>query len=85
MPDRDSVAERGIPGAGPKIIPGLSMLHPQTIASLGSHCMRADHRVAQRPLLSVVLSDGGQLLIEAEWPNGSIEHVYALRVYFEAV
>lgn len=41
--------------------------------------------IAQRPLFSVALRDGDQWLIEAEWPDGSIEHVYTFKAHFEAV
>jgi hypothetical protein len=41
--------------------------------------------IAQKPLFYVVLRDGDQWLIEAEWPDGSIEHVQAFKAYSEAV
>lgn len=40
--------------------------------------------IAQRPLFHVVLGDGDQWLIEAEWPDGSIEPVQAFKAHSEA-
>ena len=41
--------------------------------------------IAQKPLFYVVLRDGDPRLIEAEWPDGSIEHVEAFEAHSEAV
>jgi hypothetical protein len=35
--------------------------------------------IAQRPVFCVVLGEGDQWLIEAEWPDGSVEHVCAFK------
>jgi hypothetical protein len=40
--------------------------------------------IAQRPLFCVVLRDGGEWLIEAEWPDGSIEHVCTFKAHSDA-
>jgi hypothetical protein len=40
---------------------------------------------ALRPIFCVVLGDGDEWLIEAEWPDGSLEHICAFRAHFEAV
>jgi len=40
--------------------------------------------IVQRPLFCVVLRDGGEWLIEAEWPDGSIEHVYTFKAHSDA-
>jgi hypothetical protein len=40
--------------------------------------------IAPRPLFIVVLRDGGEWLIEAEWPDGSIEHVCTFKMHFDA-
>jgi hypothetical protein len=39
---------------------------------------------APRPLFSVVLRDGDEWLIEAEWPDGSIEHVCTFKAHSDA-
>ena len=41
--------------------------------------------IVQRPLFYVVLRDGDQWMIEAEWPDGSIEHVQAFKAHSQAV
>jgi hypothetical protein len=40
--------------------------------------------IVQRPLFYVVLRDGDQWMIEAEWPDGSIEHVQAFKAHSQA-
>jgi hypothetical protein len=32
-----------------------------------------------------VFGDGDEWLIEAEWPDGSLEHICAFKAHFEAV
>jgi hypothetical protein len=39
----------------------------------------------QRPFVYVVLGDGDQWVIEAEWPDGSIEPIRTFRAHAEAV
>jgi hypothetical protein len=39
---------------------------------------------AKTPLFYVMLRDGGEWLIEAEWPDGSIEHVCTFKVHSDA-
>jgi hypothetical protein len=39
----------------------------------------------QRPLVHVALGDGDQWVIEAEWPDGSIEPICAFKAHDEAV
>jgi hypothetical protein len=39
----------------------------------------------QRPFVYVVLGDGDQWVIEAEWPDGSVESIRTFRAYAEAV
>jgi hypothetical protein len=41
--------------------------------------------IVQRPIFFVALGDGDEWLIEAEWPDGSIEDICAFRAYSEAV
>jgi hypothetical protein len=41
--------------------------------------------IAQRPLIYVVLGDGDQWVIEAEWPDGLIEPICAFKAHSEAV
>ena len=38
----------------------------------------------QKPLFNVVLRDGDEWLIEAEWPDGSIEHVCTFKAQSDA-
>jgi hypothetical protein len=40
--------------------------------------------LAQKPLFTAVLPDGGEWLIEAEWPDGSIEHVCTFKAHADA-
>lgn len=40
---------------------------------------------ALRPIFCVVFGDGDEWLIEAEWPDGSLEHICAFKAHFEAV
>ena len=37
------------------------------------------------PILCVVLRDGDRWIVEAEWPDGTIEQVDTFRKYSEAV
>ena len=41
--------------------------------------------IAQRPIFCVVLGDGGEWLIEVEWPDGSIENVCPFKAHTEGV
>jgi hypothetical protein len=41
--------------------------------------------VARKPIFCVVLSDGEQWQVEAEWPDGTIEQVDTFKAYFEAL
>ena len=41
--------------------------------------------IAPRPLLCVVLGDGDQWIVEAEWQDGSIERIATFKAHFEAV
>jgi len=41
--------------------------------------------VAQKPLFHVVLSDGDQCFVEAEWPDGTIEQIDTFGLHIEAV
>jgi hypothetical protein len=41
--------------------------------------------IAQRPIFCVVLGDGDEWLIEAEWPDGTIAHICAFKAHSEAV
>ena len=36
------------------------------------------------PIFWVVLRDGGEWTVEAEWPDGTVENVYAFNHQFEA-
>jgi hypothetical protein len=38
----------------------------------------------QKPLFNVVLRDGDEWFIEAEWPDGSIEHVCTFKAHSDA-
>jgi hypothetical protein len=38
----------------------------------------------QRPVFSIMLSDAGEWLIEAEWADGSIEHVCNFKAHSDA-
>jgi hypothetical protein len=40
--------------------------------------------VTKTPLLNVVLRDHDEWRIEAEWPDGSIEHVRTFKAYLDA-
>ena len=37
-----------------------------------------------RPLFCVVLGDGATWSVQAEWPDGTIEHVDTFKAHFEA-
>ena len=37
-----------------------------------------------KPIFCVVLSDGDRWSVEAEWPDGTIEHVDSFKVHAEA-
>ena len=37
-----------------------------------------------KPLFCVVLAEGPQWSVEAEWPDGSIEHVDTFKAHFDA-
>jgi hypothetical protein len=39
---------------------------------------------APKPIFYVVLRDGKHWLVEAEWPDGTIEHINAFKAYFDA-
>jgi len=39
---------------------------------------------ARKPIFCVVLSGSEQWLIEAEWPDGTIEQIDAFKAYFDA-
>jgi hypothetical protein len=39
---------------------------------------------ARRPIFCVVLSDGENWLVEAEWPDGTIEQINVFKAHFEA-
>jgi hypothetical protein len=41
--------------------------------------------ISQRPFIYVVLGDGDQWAIEAEWPDGSIEPICTFKAHAEAV
>jgi hypothetical protein len=41
--------------------------------------------IMKTPLFCLVLRDGDEWLIEAEWPDGSIEHVRTFKAHSEAV
>jgi hypothetical protein len=40
--------------------------------------------IAQKPFFNVVLRDGDAWFVEAEWPDGSIEHVLAFKAHSDA-
>ena len=40
--------------------------------------------IARKPVYCVVLADGENWLVEAEWPDGTIEQVGTFRGYLEA-
>jgi hypothetical protein len=40
--------------------------------------------IANKPLFNVVLRDRDEWFIEAEWPDGSIEHVCTFKVHSDA-
>jgi hypothetical protein len=40
--------------------------------------------IVQTPSFCLVLRDGDQWIIEAEWPDGSIEHVRTFKAHFDA-
>jgi hypothetical protein len=40
---------------------------------------------AQKPLFHVVLNDGDQWSVEAEWPDGTIEQINTFKHHYEAV
>jgi hypothetical protein len=42
-------------------------------------------KIVQRPLFQLVLSDGQQWSVEAEWPDGTIEKIDTFRQHSEAV
>jgi hypothetical protein len=39
----------------------------------------------QKPFFCVVLDDGGRWLVEAEWPDGTIEQIDAFKAHLEGV
>jgi len=39
----------------------------------------------RNPIFCVVLKDGAQWSVEAEWPDGTIEHIGSFKTHFEAV
>jgi hypothetical protein len=41
--------------------------------------------IAQKPLFHVVLNDGDQWSVEAEWPDGTIEQINTFKHHYEAV
>ena len=40
---------------------------------------------ARNPIFCVVLKDGEHWQVEAEWPDGTIEHVYKFKAGYEAL
>jgi len=46
---------------------------------------RVNARVRQKPIFSVVLNDGNQWSVEAEWPDGTIERIDTFKAHNEAV
>jgi hypothetical protein len=41
--------------------------------------------IAQKPIFCVVLGDGDQWLLEAEWPDGSIQQICSFKAHSDAV
>ena len=39
---------------------------------------------ARKPIFLVVLNDGQNWRVEAEWPDGTIEQINAFKAHFEA-
>ena len=42
-------------------------------------------KIAQKPIFCVVLGNGQQWAVEAEWPDGTIEQIDTFKAHFEAV
>jgi hypothetical protein len=42
-------------------------------------------RAALKPIFCVVLGDGERWIVEAEWPDGTIEQIEDFKAHFEAV
>ena len=40
---------------------------------------------ARNPIFCVVLKDGEQWQIEAEWPDGTIEKIHECKAYFDVL
>jgi hypothetical protein len=40
---------------------------------------------APKPIFCVVLGDGEGWLVEAEWPDGTIEQIDAFKAYLDAI
>jgi hypothetical protein len=41
--------------------------------------------IAEKPIFCVVLSNGEHWAVEAEWPDGTIEHIDTFKAHFEAL
>ncbi len=42
-------------------------------------------KIARKPVFCVILRDGQQWAVEAEWPDGTIEQVDTFKAHFEAL
>jgi len=52
---------------------------------IGRACRRDGLKIVRKPIFCVVLSDGDQWSLEAEWPDGTIEQVGTFKAHLEAV
>ena len=42
-------------------------------------------KIARKPVFCVILRDGQQWAVEAEWPDGTIEQIDTFKAHFEAL
>ena len=42
-------------------------------------------KIAHKPIFCVILRDGEEWAVEAEWPDGTIEQIDTFKAHFEAL